>query len=295
MAYFGNHKGFYLVKSQRLGVVALIVLIVILQLLIFTVESFGLKSSALKLQENEVVLLKLDSLCLAMERRQLERRYSYNPNFIDDERGYRLGMKLEEIDRLLFFRGEGKFVNSAEEFQKITGVSDEWLATHSVDFKFPDWVNQSQNSLKYFQNSKGASSEKSVVVVRDINEATAEELMVVRGIGPVLSERIVMERDKFGGFVSMEQIDFIWGISPEVVVEIKRYFNVLSPISPTRIAINDAGREELKEVPYLNYYLGMEIIKHRSRNGDLKSIDDLREIKNIPLDKLHIINLYLAF
>ena len=44
-----------------------------------------------------------------------------------DFKGYRLGMSIEEIDRLHKFREQGKFVNSIKRFQEITQVSDSLL------------------------------------------------------------------------------------------------------------------------------------------------------------------------
>ena len=37
-------------------------------------------------------------------------------------------MSIEQIDRLLVYRKAGKFVNSAQEFQQVTRVSDDLLA-----------------------------------------------------------------------------------------------------------------------------------------------------------------------
>ena len=62
-------------------------------------------------------------------------------------------------------------------------------------------------------------------MVKDINHATAEDLIKIRGIGEAISARILKERDKFGAFASMEQMQFIWGLSPEVIEYLNQYFN----------------------------------------------------------------------
>jgi hypothetical protein len=54
--------------------------------------------------------------------------YPFNPNFITDFKGYKLGMSVTEIDRLLAFRKTNRYVNSAAEFQQVTQVSDSLLA-----------------------------------------------------------------------------------------------------------------------------------------------------------------------
>ena len=49
-------------------------------------------------------------------------------------------MSNEQIDRLLAFREQGKWINSKEQFQEVTLVSDSLLNVISPLFKFPDWV-----------------------------------------------------------------------------------------------------------------------------------------------------------
>jgi hypothetical protein len=52
--------------------------------------------------------------------------YPFNPNFITDFKGYKLGMSVQEID-LLEYRKGNKYVNSPKEFQAVTQVSDSLL------------------------------------------------------------------------------------------------------------------------------------------------------------------------
>ena len=49
----------------------------------------------------------------------------------------------------------------------------------------------------------------------DINTATEEELIELKGIGETLAKRIVKYRDKIGGFYSVEQLNEVYGIKTE--------------------------------------------------------------------------------
>jgi len=49
-------------------------------------------------------------------------------------------MTLAQIDKLHQFRKQNKYVNSKAEFQKLTGVSNDWMKQYAPYFKFPDWV-----------------------------------------------------------------------------------------------------------------------------------------------------------
>ena len=51
-----------------------------------------------------------------------------------------MGLSTEEIDRLLKYRSKGNWINSTEDFKKVTGVDDTLLNKLSKSFKFPDWL-----------------------------------------------------------------------------------------------------------------------------------------------------------
>ncbi len=55
----------------------------------------------------------------------------------------------------------------------------------------------------------------------NLNEATADELEALPGIGPVLAERILQWREEYGPFVSAEQIMDIEGIGEKKYGEIQ--------------------------------------------------------------------------
>ena len=64
--------------------------------------------------------------------------YPFNPNYLSDQRGYFLGLSPLEIDRLHAYRTQGKWINSAEDFQRVTGVDSTWMdKRYSPYFKFP--------------------------------------------------------------------------------------------------------------------------------------------------------------
>lgn len=293
-SFFSFKNGTYFSRAQRIGVLVLLFFIVVLQLLFFLSDFLVDKPTESVFKERPEVLAKLDSLRLVAEEKK-PKKFTYNPNYITDDGAYLLEMTTEEYDRLKVFREQGKFVNSVKEFQEVTGVSDDWLIKHGPDFKFPEWVLKKQSESRKNRKDWVKAAKEVVIEKVDINKASKEQLVAVRGIGEVLSERVLNEREKFGAFVSTEQFGFIWGIMPEVALEMEKHFIVDDLTAIKKVNINKADRNELKMIPYLNYGIALEIIKHRSRIGDIKAIEELEEIKNIPLDKLAIINLYLDF
>jgi DNA uptake protein ComE-like DNA-binding protein len=236
--------------------------------------------------------LKIDST-KEVETQYKSKIYPYNPNFITDYKGYKYGMTTQQLDRLFAFRKQNKYVNSAKEFQQVTKVSDSLLKEMSVYFKFPDWVNQKREYTSKY--TPFAKKEKEIIVVKDINHATAEDLIKIRGIGEAIAARILKERDKYGAFATMDQMQFIWGLSPEVVEYLNQYFKVVDASEIRKININTATLKELSVFPFFNYTLSREILIYRSMNGKIKDVADLTKIKGLSIEKVNIIALYLEF
>ena len=289
-----NVKSYFrFISDHRSGIFLLMLLIIIFQTAWYFYANE--KPTSKKASADEIQWLALQSQIDSMKLIGSQKKYEikpFNPNFISDYKGYILGMTVNEIDRLNQFRAQDKFVNSIQEFQDVTQVSDSLLNKISAYFKFPDWV---KNKKQYSTYVKYESAKKEKIVIKDINEATQEDLVKVYGIGEALSLRILKEKEKFGAFVSMEQMKDVWGLSPEVIDNLNKYFVVktLPPIK--KISINTASIKELSQFPYFKYAIAKSIVTYRSMNGDIKSVEDLTKIKDFPVEKINIIGLYLDF
>jgi len=279
-------------SSERIGLLFLFALIVIIQIGYHFLPERTSTESAIEKQEWLAFQLKIDST-KELKTTYQYKIYPYNPNFITDYKGYKLGMTTAQLDRLFAFRKENKYVNSAKEFQQVTKVSDSLLKKMAVYFKFPDWVNQRKEYSSKF--TPFPKKEKEVIVVKDINQATAEDLIKIRGIGEAISARILKEREKLGAFATMEQMQFIWGLSPEVIDYLNQYFKVVDISGLKMININSATLKELSAFSFFNYTLSREVVIYRSMNSKIKDAEDLTKIKGFPVEKVRIIALYLEF
>lgn len=277
-------------KNQRHGILILLFLIGTFQTAYFFIDA-----SSNKVHVDDELLTKyikeVDSLRLV----ELESRkpiiYPFNPNYITDYKGASLGMSNEEIDRLLVYRKQNQWINSAKQFQEVTKVSDSLLNALSPYFKFPDWVdNPLSNSISTNSNTPKTFAQK-----QDLNSATAEQLQKVYGIGEVLSQRIVKYRSKFkGGFVSDIQLQEVYGLDAETIENITKEFTVKTGELVNKINVNQASVEELVTIQYIDYGLAHQIVEQRQLRGGFKSLDELIKVKDFPNNKLDIIKLYLS-
>lgn len=295
MKIFKPH--FWYNKSERNGVFVLIVLILILQILIFS----DVFSSDKIIDNNQPELLAFQNQIDSLKAIEIESRkpkiYPFNPNYITDYKGQQLGMSLQEIDRLLAFRKTNKFVNSKEEFQQITQVSDTLLNKISPYFKFPDWVvkrNNQKSKSNFTSKNKSKTYVRKVISTTDINKATAEDFRTVNAIGSAFSERIVKYRSKLKGFSFNDQLYEVWGLDKEVADKILSIFKIEEKPIIQKLNVNTAEFKELLKNPYIDYELCKKIFNYRDEVAELQDISELKNIKSFPLEKYDRIVLYLV-
>lgn len=300
MKIFKSH--FWYNKSQRNGILFLVVTLFLLQFFYFFVDF----SSNVMIDTDSLELLtfkyKIDSLRkVALEKRK-PKLFSFNPNYITDFKGYQLGMTLQEIDRLHEYRKENKFVNSIKEFQKVTEVPDSILNNISPYFKFPDWVLK-RNKLLNTSKSIVVSSKPSIVgnlrgdkikiTTNNVNNATQQDFETINGLGEVLSERVIKYRQKLQGFSYNSQLYEVWGIERSTIDKVLKIFKIYQKPNIQKINVNTASFKEVLKNPYINYNLCKDIFEYKDEVAELQDISEIKNIDSFPIDKYDRIVLYL--
>ena len=277
---------FYYSKSQRNGLFVLIVLVFVIQALIF----WWPFPSAQYSEPQEVVSMQqqLDSL----QNRSIQQQYKiypFNPNYLSDAKAYQLGLSLQEIDRLFAFRAQGKFVNSKQEFKEVTQVSDSLLNQIAPYFKFPEWVLTQQKRKQHVEWHR-----KSVKIkAKDINKATVQDLMQIKGIGLARASRIVKYRKLLKGYTYDQQLDEVWGLSPEILNKLKKHYCVISKPKIEKLNINTASLSALKSIVYIDYKQAKRILEYRAEVAEIQNLAELKLITDFPVDKFDLISIYL--
>ncbi|MAX69901.1 MAG: competence protein ComEA [Flavobacteriaceae bacterium] len=281
-------------NQQRNGIFLLVAIIVIAQCVYFFVDFSNEDDTVVDEPELELFRKEIDSLRMVELENSKPKIYPFNPNYITDYKGYTLGMTNEEIDRLHAFREENQWVNSAKQFQEVTGVSDSLLDQISPYFKFPDWVTNPKPKKQYTNTYSDSKTPKTFAQKIDLNQATAIQLQKVYGVGEKLSERIITYREKFnGGFIADIQLAEVWGLTPEVIERITNDFTVKTPRPITTYNLNSATRDELVKIQYIDYEIANNIIEERTLREGFKTLDELTKVEDFPVSKIEIIKLYL--
>lgn len=129
---------------------------------------------------------------------------------------------------------------------------------------------------------------------RDLNKALVTDLKKIRGIGPVLSERILKYGYSINGFSDMNQLYQVYGLDSIGVDRIKEAFEIKSDtIIPMNIRL--ASREELSTLPYLSQSEIDWLISLRNRPEGLGSKEFVTNLLFKTLNKNEKLLVYLNY
>jgi DNA uptake protein ComE-like DNA-binding protein len=121
---------------------------------------------------------------------------------------------------------------------------------------------------------------KPVIDPVELNSADSSALVALKGIGPVLSSRILKYRKMLGGFTAMEQLLEVYGLDslkwtgllPLVTIDV----SLVRPLD-----INQASFKELLNHPYLEYEHVKEMVRYREKNNGFHSPDEVLLLESI--------------
>lgn len=126
----------------------------------------------------------------------------------------------------------------------------------------------------------------------DINTADTATLTQIKGIGEKTASWIVSNRDKIGGFHSLEQVKEIPILSEDAFKELQKYAFITSF---KKININIADYETLKNHLYIKGKAASILLKYKKQHGNYKSIEDIKKSRAIEDENLIKLIPYLEF
>ena len=292
-----NMKSHFLyTKQQRSGILLLCTVILITQLSYHFIDFKDETTNILDPEESAIFQKQIDSLKKIRNSNTSLKIYPFNPNFIKDYKGYQLGMSTEEIDRLHQHRALGKYVNSTQDFQRVTKISDSLLHKISPYFKFPAWTQKKtpkkRNTKTHFNHE--VKKDQTIISTRDLNSATLSDFLAIEGVEEALAERIINYRTKLQGFYVTDQIFEVWNLDETLGNRILKTFTIKTTPSIKKININTAHFKEILALPYIDYDLCKKIFDFRDEVAELQDISELKNIEGFPLNKYNRIVVYLS-
>lgn len=219
--------------------------------------------------------------------------FSFDPNSLDEAGWRKLGVKEKTIGTIKKYLSKGGSFKSASDIHKIYGISpklaeqlEPWIKIEKASAP-PSFSNSKSPA---FPRNEYPSKPKATV---DINQSDTSDWIAMPGIGPALARRIVLFREKLGGFHSIEQIGETYGLA-DSVFQLIRPRLLLNESTVTKININTADANRLKQHPYIGWKLANALVKYRETHGSFKSPQDLSQIDLFSPDILLKLMPYLS-
>lgn len=224
----------------------------------------------------------------AIDKTSEKRLFSFNPNIASKEELFELGFSNILASRIVNYRTKGgKFVVKRD-LMKIYGMDS---ALYRKVYSFIDLPKEieKESTVKNFERKESLPTIKF-----DLNEADTSQLIKIYGVGSKLSQRIVVYRNKLGGFVSPEQLKEVYGLDSVVIQELFKKSYINGSFKPRLININTATEKELSDHPYIKYKLAKAITTYRFQHGMYGTLDDLKKIALMDDAKFQKIKPYLS-
>lgn len=236
--------------------------------------------------------------------------FAFNPNELNTAQWQALGLKPYLAERIVKYRSKGGSFKVKGDLMKIYGFPPDLYQRLYSYIQLPENQEKKMVEKEYKQEKSeiNISSEKTedrenksnfkerfVIQPFDINTADTAQLKQIKGIGTVLSERIIKFRDNLGGFYSIEQVREVYGLKEEVYQELAKYAKTSKGFEVKRININTADVNTLKSHPYIGYKNAQIIVNYRQQHGKFANAEDLLKTKSIDETQLNKLKMYLTF
>ncbi|MFY0675566.1 MAG: helix-hairpin-helix domain-containing protein [Bacteroidia bacterium] len=307
----GGFKAFEFSQSEQKGIWAL-VLIIILSFGGFKIYYSFFKDQIDRISEEELnaIITEIRNSeqndRLNQNSAQYFKLFPFNPNTINYDSLRLLGFSVTLSKRFLKFRSSLGGFKSKNEVKKIYGLSDSFYLTLEP---FIVLVQDSTTVLEGLKSQyeileAGINDSREIKVLRkenevdstyfiELNSATEQELMRIRGIGEVLSKRIIKFREAIGGFLTVNQLYEVYGVDSQNL-DFKRLELMVDTSIIRKINVNTASIIEFSNHSFISKYQSKIIVAYREQHGYFNNISDVMATKAFTKSQFLMVSPYLT-
>ena len=308
---------FYLQRNDRDALLAIIIAMTVLMGLIFL---FNREPSEAAQQENDSIQTSRIEHATSQkpvyykEGNQIKEAFPFDPNTADSVQFKRLGLQAWQIRNILHYRAKGGVYSRPSDFARVYGmtkrqyealapfirIADDYKPASDFYGNEPYYQQKRYNrpSVTATTHSTTPGNEKVYSYPHklspgqhiDINTADTTELQKIPGIGSYYAKMIIKHRDRLGGFAGTEQLNEIEGFPQSALAFILIDANQIHKLDINKLTLN-----QLRKHPYLNFYQAKEICDYRRQRGPIKSLEELKLLKDFPPDEIERLTPYISF
>lgn len=238
--------------------------------------------------------------------------FYFDPNTADSTQLLQLGLRPWQVRNIYKYRARGGVYQCKEDFAYVYGltVKDyrrlEPYIRIGADYLPASSLAEVKNHKRGYDRNKRydnlsdenvANGEQKAYTPKirvgehvEVNNADTTELMKIPGIGSYYSRQIIRYRDQLGGFVNKEQLLEIEDMPEDAIKYI-----AIDEKSIRKLRINQLTLSQLKRHPYINYYMARAITDYRRLHGKIRSMSELKLMKEFSSHDIERISPYIEY
>lgn len=275
-------------KGERIAIISILACIIVLVVLnLFhrphtTLDKASLHNldSLLALRQSALEAYQEQKAAKPEERAALQ-PFPFNPNTLTEEEGRSIGLTDRQIRNITNYRDKGGKFYSKQDLAKLYTISEEDFAQLEPFIILPEVTRKeySKQKTETKENQNVAEEKKApkAIPVVDLNTVDSATLVELPQIGAYTASRIVVYREKLGGFLNKEQFLEVKGMDQARYDAVSPYID-LGEVSIAKIDVNRADFKTLVNHPYLNYNQVKRIFNQREKRGMIKDWNQLKAL-----------------
>lgn len=266
-------------KSEANGILILLVFLIILIFIPFFIK-WNSSNNYTSFESDRILLDSILGAMISEENPPVNTQIiepqltNFDPNKVTIEEMLRLGFTDKQARNIFNYRNKNGVFKIKKDLMKIYSIDTIQYLKYESFILLPNELVKSATETSY---TKSVSQEATIAKF-DLNKIDTSVLQQINGIGSVLSNRIIKYRDRLGGFVTINQLEEVWGLKEEPLSKLKEH-SIIEPNSVIKqININTANYDILYQHVYISKKVANLIIDYRNQHGNYNSIDDLKYI-----------------
>ncbi|MEM7550203.1 MAG: helix-hairpin-helix domain-containing protein [Bacteroidota bacterium] len=268
------HRVFGFSKTEARGFLVLVFLCIILNLIPVLKPLFEGQNERVLSEKDEMEFQKfineIEQSIQPIDAKKSEiKLFVWDPNKISQADMAKLGIRKKVSETLINYRNSGGQFYKKEDLLKLYGL-DSVTYLRIAPYVFID------NSLVNRGTPDKNRANRSAIL--DINKADSLKWTNLRGIGSVLSSRIVKYRNLLGGYHSIDQLYEVYGLDSAVIKSIFPQLVISDSNSINKINLNFASYERLRDHPYINSISARKIVSKRTIDGSFENIEEIKPL-----------------
>ncbi|MDQ3534240.1 MAG: helix-hairpin-helix domain-containing protein [Bacteroidota bacterium] len=300
--WFRNVFGFS--RTETNGAIVLIMLMILMFIILPLIKMVNFSSNAHSISDKVL----LDSMVAEYDKNNIlpdalpvaatpPEYFIFDPNVVPEETFISFGVSKKVAARIINFRNKGGKFGIKSDLLKIYDFPEEKYEELHPFIDLPEKkAPPTIASPKPREFVTDFSSKKDKIAVPfDINKADTSQLKALKGIGSVLSNRVLKYRSSLGGFISKDQLKEIYGLEDQALQHLMDNVNIEPDFEPVKINVNTADVKQLASHPYISRKLAERIVAYREHHGLYSKENSLYDLKELDEDTKEKINPYLEF